>query len=264
MIMRATCARIIALLFLLLPGALAAAQQEQPKVQVPVQPAYTVKYDIRYMDLHAAEVLAWDQCAQKEKCQVSASTLIGAGSVRGQLTIYTDSATHEKIARSLARADASPRTQNFQFLLLAASLKGGSAGLEVPANAQKALTDLKSFLPFKSYELLDTAWVRATPGDGVQARLVGRQGAQYELELRFRSTGTQEDRSLFVDGFVLRAEPFQPPALANGEKPVARPGRRLIDTSFGLKEGETIVVGTSKVDGGDEALVLLLTAMPVQ
>ncbi|HEY9420444.1 MAG TPA: hypothetical protein VIW92_03435 [Thermoanaerobaculia bacterium] len=259
--MRNSYARIIALLFLLLPGSLAAAQQEQPKV--PVQPTYTVKYDIRYMDLHAAEVLAWDQCAQKEKCQISASTLNGVANVRGQLTIYTDSATHEKIARALARADASPRTQNFQFLLLAASTQGGSAGLEVPANAQKALTDLKGFLPFKSYELLDSAWVRATQGDGIQARLVGRQGAQYELELRFRNTGTQEDRSLFVDGFVLKAEPFQPPALANGEKPAPRPGRRLIDTSFGLKEGETIVVGTSKIDGGDEALVLLLTAVPV-
>ncbi len=262
--MKNSCIRIMALLFLLLPGALAAAQQEQPKVQVPAQPAYTVKYDIRYMDLHAAEVLAWDQCAQREKCQVSASTLIGVAGVRGQLTIYTDSATHEKIARALAREDASPRTQNFQFLLLAASTKGGSTGLEVPANAQKALNDLKGFLPFKSYELLDTAWVRATQGDGIQARLVGRQGAQYELELRFRNAGTQEDRSLFVDGFVLKAEHFQPPALANGEKPAPRPGRRLIDTSFGLKEGETIVVGTSKIDGGDEALVLLLTAMPVQ
>lgn len=258
--MKNSCVRIIVLLSLLLPGALAAAQLEPPKAPS----AYTVKYDIRYMDLHAAEVLAWDQCAQREKCQVSASTLIGAGSVKGQLTVYTDSATHEKIARALAREDASPRTQNFQFLLLAASLKGGSAGLEVPANAQKALTDLKGFLPFKSYELLDTAWVRATQGDGIQARLVGRQGAQYELELRFRNAGTQEDRSLFVDGFVLKAEPFQPPTAANGEKPAVRPGRRLIDTSFGLKEGETIVVGTSKVDGGDEALVLLLTATPVQ
>lgn len=256
--MRDTCVRILVLLSLLLPGSLAAAQQE-PKIQS----AYTVKYDIRYMDLHAAEVLAWDQCSQKERCQVSASTLIGAGSVKGQLNVYADSATHEKVARALARADASPRTQNFQFLLLAASTQGGNAGLEVPANAQKALTDLKGFLPFKSYELLDTAWVRATQGDGVQARLVGRQGAQYELELRFRNTGTPEDRGLFVDGFRLTAEPFQPPALANGEKPAPRPSRRLIDTSFGLKEGETIVVGTSKIDGGDEALVLLLTAVPV-
>jgi len=108
------------------------------------------------------------------------------------------------------------------------------------------------------------AWMPSPCVARTQARLVGRQGAQYELELRFRNAGTPEDRGLFVDGFVLKAEPFQPPALANGEKQAVRPGRRLIDTSFGLKEGETIVVGTSKVDGGDEALVLLLTAVPVQ
>lgn len=247
----------IPLLTLLLPGSLAAAQQEQPRT-----PIYTVQYDIRYMDLHAAEVLAWDQCAQKEKCQVRAAT-ITVGPVRGHLAVEADNPTHEKIARALAREDATPRTQNFQLLLLAASTKAGSAGLEVPANAQKALSDLKGFLPFKSYELLDTAWVRATQDDGIQARLVGRQGASHIVQLRFRNAGTKEDRSLFVDGFNLRAEPFSPPVPEGGEKQPTRPARSLIETSFGLKEGETIVVGTSKIDGGDEALVLLLTAVPV-
>ena len=38
--------------------------------------------------------------------------------------------------------------------------------------------------------------------------------------------------------------------------------RQLIDTTFSLKEGETIVVGTSKADGADGALVVLLTAVP--
>ena len=41
-----------------------------------------------------------------------------------------------------------------------------------------------------------------------------------------------------------------------------RPGGSLIDTSFGLKEGETLVVGTSKVGGSNDALVVLVTAVP--
>jgi hypothetical protein len=38
--------------------------------------------------------------------------------------------------------------------------------------------------------------------------------------------------------------------------------RPLLQTTFSLKEGETIVVGTSKADGADGALVVLLTAVP--
>ena len=41
-----------------------------------------------------------------------------------------------------------------------------------------------------------------------------------------------------------------------------RPPRELISTTFGVKVGETIVVGTSKVDGTEEALIVLLTAVP--
>lgn len=37
---------------------------------------------------------------------------------------------------------------------------------------------------------------------------------------------------------------------------------QLLATSFSMTVGETLVVGTSKLDGGDEALVVLLTAAP--
>ena len=37
---------------------------------------------------------------------------------------------------------------------------------------------------------------------------------------------------------------------------------RLIGTTFGMNVGETVVVGTSKLNGGSEALVVLLTATP--
>jgi hypothetical protein len=39
-------------------------------------------------------------------------------------------------------------------------------------------------------------------------------------------------------------------------------GRSVIDTSFTMDIGETVVVGTSRVRGGDKALIALLTAVP--
>jgi hypothetical protein len=38
-------------------------------------------------------------------------------------------------------------------------------------------------------------------------------------------------------------------------------GRPLLSTTFSMELGETVVVGTSKLDGPDKALVVLLTAL---
>ena len=37
--------------------------------------------------------------------------------------------------------------------------------------------------------------------------------------------------------------------------------RKLIDTSFNMDIGETVVVGTSRLGGGDRAIIALLTAV---
>ena len=91
----------------------------------------------------------------------------------------------------------------------------------------------------------------------MEARLVDHQGAVYEIDLRFHDTGSAADRSLFVDDFRLKANPFKPQGSLE-----TRPGGVLIDTSFGAKEGETVVVGTSKTTGSNDALVMLVTAVP--
>lgn len=161
----------------------------------------------------------------------------------------------EPVPRATAE---SPRNQNLQILLLSASLKPGTtAGPEIPENAQKALNDLKKFLPFKSYQLVDGAWLSATEGKVAQARLAGSGGATYKVALRFRSTGEGESRTLFVEAFDLEQE-----IVVQMQEGPKFGGRDLIGTTFSIKEGETIVVGTSKADGADGALVVLLTAVP--
>jgi len=263
--MRNPCVRSIAAALLLMAAPLAAAAPRQAEESTPKPSStYGNRYDIRFMDLHAAEVLAWEQCSVKERCKVTALALSGDPVRKGHLEVSADGATHERIARALAVQDSTPRTQTFQVVLLAAGSKAGSSASDLSKSAQKALDDLREFLPYKSYQVLDTAWLRTT--QGAEGRLVGRQGAAYNLRLRFRPVGGAEDKNLFVELFRLDEEPGTP--RASSEAKVGEPGiaprapRDLIETSFGLKEGETIVVGTSKIDGSDEALVVLLTAVP--
>jgi hypothetical protein len=239
---------------LLTPGPLAAAQQAETPASRTSQ---SVRYELRFLDLHAAEVLAWDQCGQKEQCRVATLALPGDSNRRGYLEVLADSTVHEKIARALARVDSGPKNQNLQILLLAAGTKPAATGLEVPENAQKALADLKKFLPFKSYQLIDAAWLSATEGQVARGRLAGSGGAAYQVRLRFRSTGNAEAPSLFVDVFELGQE-----IVVTMKEGPHYGNRDLIQTTFSLKVGETIVVGTSKADGADGALVVLLTAVP--
>src|SRR3954466_10019277 len=116
------------LLLALIASPLAAKQAEkQPEPPAASSPdRQTIRYEIRFMDLHAAEVLAWDQCTQKERCRVAALTAPGEKR-KGFLEVRAEPAVQEKIARALAREDAHPRTHGFQIVLMAADIKSGGA-----------------------------------------------------------------------------------------------------------------------------------------
>src|SRR5262245_5936233 len=70
-------------------------------------------------------------------------------------------------ARQPARQLVATNLQGFSIVLVEADtqnvtyLGGAKAddGSDIPAAARKAIADLKDFLPFKSYRLLDGAWV---------------------------------------------------------------------------------------------------------
>jgi hypothetical protein len=256
--MRRTIATTLCLLAVALarpPQASAAEAKPTPppaaaKSGAGSQGSYYTHYKIHFLASHLAQVLAWQQCPPDagERCRVTPDE-------HGDLDVIADAATQRKIAQLLAREDAAPVTQAFQLVLLLADQQAG----EPPAlskNAQKAVDDLRGFFPYKGYHLLDTAWVRTT-GEA-NARLVGKDGVSYAVSLSFAGTGgggAGESPGLFVRRFRLDEEPS--PALLKA----ARAPRILLSTSFGLKVGETLVVGTSKLDGGD-ALVLLVTALP--
>ena len=213
-----------------------AAQDSGPRT-------YDSRYDIRYLDVHTAETLAWEQCPDKNACVVmGAVNTNNRGSV---LTVRADSETHAKLARVLAERDSAPQTQVFHLVLLAAGNKPNGPAPTLAAGAQKALDDLKGFLPFKSYRIVDTALIRVTRDDVAQARIAGLFSNTYEVAMRFRTAGP-DGKKLFIDGFGIDDE-------KNND---------LIQTSFAMDVGETVVVGTSSVGGSEEALVAILTAVP--
>lgn len=220
-----------------------------------------------------------------------------------------------------------PVIQGFGVVLLLGDTQASSSPDNVPISARKALSDMRDFLPYKSYQVLDVQWTRCC-GSPTTSRLRGADDQDYELQVR---SNPAADGRLFVQ-FLLRepgtgdtlekslsdSHPRNLEAKAEVQKelfmlerelsdlsvqkekaaamvpiggmspeeakrisaqhtlvarriaelrkavntsgPVKREGRTVIDTSFGMDVGETVVVGTSRLKGGNRALIAILTA----
>jgi hypothetical protein len=268
--------------------------------------------------------------------------LCGAGALSAQQPAETAS-TSKKVG-SAESAEGSQR-QGFSIVLLLGDMQGGDGRDSVPAAAQRALADIKDFLQYKSYRLLDTQWTLCCTGQSsAVTRLRGVEDQEYELELksvadlanrlsvRFilrdgadgkgMGSGTKSDSERTKDmgtsggasdgGLsVVNKEIFQlerervdlnlevtnrrrkvevgmldPAELKRVEAQLqavnqrintlnqlkqqvtSQPaqskgsGKTVIDTSFRMDVGETVVVGTSGLKGGNRALIALLTAVP--
>ena len=246
--------------------------------------------------------------------------------------------------------------QGFSVVLLLGDVSAAAAMDAVPPAAQRALLDMKDFLPYKSYRVLDTQWTLCCSGGSgsVITRLRGFDDQEYELELRSGPTYTgngkvtvntsrlavrfflrepadvgplksdegkltadhPRTRELVNKGlansavdtriaeinreiFALERERVDLAAVvANGREKVEigtedplkvkrsedqlamivrrlnvlkseltgvtsskSIGRTVIDTSFQMDVGETVVVGTSRLKGGSKALIAVLTAV---
>lgn len=174
------------------------------------------------------------------------------------------------------RAGEAP-LQGFSVVLVLGDLQGTVASDDVPQAARKALTDMKDFLPYKSYKLLDASWVMCCTQLGrriglpsnsvrqsasVNQTLRGHEDQEYELELRAHLL---DDNRISVS-FEMTAAPGTSLEKLPGEVKTPRQAmqeknRMIIDADFTMDVGETVVVGTSKMKGGSKALIALLTAV---
>jgi hypothetical protein len=197
------------------------------------------------------------------------------------ITIVMCTSAHAQTLRgnnrfTLAPAHQGSMLRGFSVVLVEGNLRPGTSADALPPAAAKALADLKDFLPYKTYRLLDTQW---TMGVGrMTGQLRGPEGKTYALEVAQTGPVLNDPASLTVSRFALtevsnsgqpNAQAAWPFSQSNqaGKEPHDAAGqwhfdqsRPLIDTSFRMKLGETVVVGTSRLQA-DTALIVLLTAV---
>jgi hypothetical protein len=234
-------------------------------------------------------------------------------------------------SRASAGRDKSPAAlgiHGFSVILVVGYIQGTSSE-NVPEVAKKALTDMRDFLPYKRYQLLDAAWMLccASYKAGVTGRVRGPNDRDYtyqvdpigtadaKLNVRFSMREMHDTTSLVGSGAKFeklsdsarlehsrqlyeairerdeaevtarsakqkhdvgllnpstleaaqvrlrratqRVEDLQ--QLAGGGRTVTTSGHNIMDSTFSIALGETVVVGTSRLNG-DQALIALLTA----
>jgi hypothetical protein len=220
--------------------------------------------------------------------------------------------------------------QGFSVVLVLGDIQTTTPTDDVPPAARKALTDMRDFLPYKSFRLLDAAWLLCCgndlrrSGETTSQLLRGPEGQEYELKLttsresggefvvRFSLFGASESEAAAANGdgeatlarrladardrltflqiqlqearkkyevgtlpkaevtkleMEMRSEQRRVEDLTSrqgrGTGPRMAPSRRtVLDTTFTMDVGETVVVGTSRLKGGSRALIALLTAVP--
>ena len=165
---------------------------------------------------------------------------------RNWITYLTDEATHALLGAELQRRDVAPKSLNFRVALLV----GDSTNRPEPtlaAGERRALADLRQLLPYKGYRLLDSGSIRAQREGEFR---LGTTPA-FRARLRYEWSDFPVRQDLLLHAFQLQ----QVIDTLEGED-----YKLLLSTSFSLTVGETVVVGTSKLNGNDEALVVFLTA----
>jgi hypothetical protein len=232
-------------------ASVAAPQTTAGMVMTSTQEAVVRVYRVNHLDLRDAALLAHQLCLNtysEDACEYS---------IQGQhwfeYATYVD--MQEKIAALLEEHDVAPPTFNLRVILLVAD-NTQRPEPELSASEARALADVRQFLPYKGYRLLESGWVRTKN----QAEVRLGKDPLYLAHVDIRGERSPGDRSIPVRRFSLTTE--EPvPEMGDPEAPkVGFRSLEILSTSFTMNIGETVVVGTSKLNGDDEALVVLLTA----
>jgi len=168
--------------------------------------------------------------------------------------------TPQPAVAPVAPPKRSDRTYTFQLVLLLADNVTPAVTENVPVKAQKALKDLQDFLPYKSYHLVDMAWLRTSWE--ASSQITGPKGETYVVDLIVQPTNGPGERLIVQEFQITEVAMMPPPGASPGSSKSPRAIRKLLSSTFGMELGETVVVGTAKMDGPGKALIVLLSALP--
>jgi hypothetical protein len=121
--------------------------------------------------------------------------------------------------------------RGFSVSLVVGDLAGTATADNLPAGAKKALSDMRDFLPYKSYRLLDTHWIlccSSSSSSTLAGRLRGAEEDEYSFSIQVRALNDWSELGIMFNLRDLGGTADQPRTVLNGV-PVNDRSRRLAE-----------------------------------
>jgi len=170
----------------------------------------------------------------------------------GTLTIVDEPALVRKMLEVIAEIDVPRQEWSFQILLVYAS-DTGAKGIDVgPLETFDGVAEeLTSLFQYDLYEELDRSLIKVTDGNEASLQLGGDPG--YRVDLLPMARG--EDR-VSVDFHLYRPETI----VRDNETTTLK--QTIVATTFEARPGDTTVVGASRLNGDEKALITIVQTRP--
>ncbi len=160
-----------------------------------------------------------------------------------------------------------PNVELTVYFLMAAREDGGAR--IVPAVLDGVAIQLQDVFGYDSVQLIETTAMRVRPGsrgdlNGFLPRRAGDSvEARYEFSFRqLKVTEDESGRSIRLDG--LQASIQTPRVVVESGEPSTRSVETGIRTDIDLREGQKAVVGKTTIEGGAEAIFVVVTGSIVE
>jgi len=203
---------------------------------------------IKYMNAHEAQNVLRQYISSKGKIQVIHS--------ENRLVIEDIPEVMEKLHSILKEIDVRPVDLQFTIELILGSLISGEKNeIQKELRSDPVIKELSSLLKYKSFKLLDSSIIKIQENKRSYQRM-GGEGKSFKLSLYPRYIKEEKNEILQVE---LRLAEHMGINLEGKESTLT-----LIDTTLTLKSGERTVVGVSKLDGGDKALILIISGLVIE
>ncbi|MGD9345995.1 MAG: hypothetical protein PVH84_09055 [Candidatus Aminicenantes bacterium] len=161
----------------------------------------------------------------------------------------------EKILAILKEIDIKPLDLQFNVdLILGSAASESEDGFDRQLKSDPIMKELSQLLQYKSYKRLDTALMKVQDNKRSSQRM-GGDHLMFRLQLHPRYIKEEKDDSIQVELYL-----YQDLGLnSEGKQRITS----LVQTTLSIKSGERTVVGVSKLNGGDKALILILSGSVV-
>lgn len=165
------------------------------------------------------------------------------------ITLVDEKPVVEVMRKMIERFDVKPR--QIQFVLRLVQAEQAAKPAPVPEEIRPVVKQIQEVLRYNQFKVVDQAFLAIEANRESKLQVGGEHGYQVELE-----TEMVEGQA---DSVRLRFHLYRPEMIREPGKEVLNLRHTLVATTVELKDGETAVLGASKINGDGKALITVVS-----